>query len=634
MKLKYRHLFSPIQIRGITFKNRILSAPIGAWVFSPSNYIFDYAISMYEEKVLGGAAAVTVGHTEILQEECEPFGLYFDLFRTEGAAALAEFAEAIKQHGSHVSVQLNHAGHYGMTDSQQFSGVVSIQALTEEKIMTIIGRYAAAAKKLRTAGFDMCMIHGAHGWLPMQFLTHTMNRRTDRFGGSLENRMRFPIMLIDAVREAVGQDMLIEYRISAYDPDTDPELFEETVTFVNAIEKKVDLINVSSGNMHTSDGVRHAFPTYLEPRGTNIRSAAALKARVNIPIAVTGNITEPDTADRIIAEGAADFVAIGRGLIADPEWPRKALRSQEEDIRPCIGCYNCLDIMHHNHFFGCDVNPRSGREHRVRQITPARVPRKVTVVGGGPAGMQAAIVAAERGHKVVLYEKSNVLGGLLRITDADPLKYRLKAYKDYLVRQVEKHGIDVRLNTEAAAELVEAGAPDAIIVASGSTPIIPHIPGVDRSNVMTAVEAHQRGAELGERVTVIGGNLSGCETALYIQHLGKTVTVVEMTERILADANFALEPALRFRLDNGVRCITDAKCTAISDEGIYVTQALGNTELIPADSVVLAVGMRSTSETVHSLLDSAVEVIPVGDCIRPATVRQASRTAYFGALGI
>jgi pyruvate/2-oxoglutarate dehydrogenase complex dihydrolipoamide dehydrogenase (E3) component len=248
--------------------------------------------------------------------------------------------------------------------------------------------------------------------------------------------------------------------------------------------------------------------------------------------------------------------------------------------------------------------------------------------------MQAAITAAERGHRVTLYEKSDALGGLLKVAENDPIKYLLKKYKDYLIFQVNKHNIDVRLNTEATPEMVEAGAPDAVIVASGSEHIIPSIPGVERSNVITAVDAHKPGARLGERVVIIGGNLVGCETALYVQQLGKDVTVLEMTKRLFADANFAVEMAIRARLENGVRCLAGARCTAISERGVHITSKDGKEEMVPADTVILAVGMRSTVDTVRSVLDCAADVVPVGDCIQPGTVQQASRTAYYAALDV
>ena len=645
MKRKYPHLFSPYKVRNITFRNRIVAAPIGAWTFSPRNFIFDYAISMYEEKAYGGAAAVTFGHTEVNAEEedSDDFGLYFNLRNRQGTAALSEFAEAMKQHGAHVSLQLNYGGtavgrpggvYYGPSGYVREDGAV-VQEMDEDKIAKTIAQYVDSAKKLKTTGFDMCMIHGAHGWLPAQFLSPKTNLRKDRFGGSLENRMRFPVMLVNAVREGVGDDFVIEYRISGVDPKTDPELFEESVVFIKAIEDKIDLHHISSGAMDDEEASLHTFPSYLEPRGTNIHLSAALKERVDVPIIVVGAITDPEMAEQIIAEGKADFVAMGRGLIADPEWPNKARRGEDEDIRPCIGCYNCLEVMHERHYFGCDVNPRTGREHRLGEIVPARVSKKVIIVGGGPAGMQAAIAAAERGHKVALYEKTDALGGLLKITEGDPVKYLLKKYKDYLIRQVGKHDIEIKLNTEVTPEMVEAAAPNVVLVASGSNHIIPGIPGVDRDNVMTAVDSHQPGAKLGQRVVVVGGNLVGCETALYLQRLGKDVTMVEMTDQLYADATRIIGGSIKVHLDRGgVNCITNAECTEISDKGVHITIKSGDMQVIPADTVILAVGMQSTTDLVDSMLDCAADVVPIGDCVQPGTVRQASRTGYFAALDI
>jgi 2,4-dienoyl-CoA reductase-like NADH-dependent reductase (Old Yellow Enzyme family)/thioredoxin reductase len=635
MERKYPHLFSPLTIRNTTFKNRVIASPLGAWTLSPHNYIVDYAISMFEAKAAGGPAAVTFGHTEVNAEEedTDGFGLYMNLRKREGIAALAEFAAAIKQHGALAGLQLNYSGYYGPSESKSRGKVM--KAMTEEKIQKTLGQYVAGAKKLKLAGFDICMIHGAHGWLPMQFFSKDVNRRTDKWGGSLENRLRFPLTLVDAIREAIGDGMLLEYRVSGYDPVTQPELFEELVTFIKAIENKVDIIHVSSGAIASQGNGGHTFPTYLEPAGLNVPLAAALKKRVSVPIAVVGNITEPDMAEEIVASGKADLVAICRAFIADPEWTNKVRRGQEADIRPCLECYNCLEVMHHTHYLGCDVNPRSGREHRFGEVTPAKNPRRVVIVGGGPAGMQAAITAAERGHKVTLLEKSGALGGILKIADNDPLKIRVRKYKDYLIRQVKASGVTVKLNTEATPAMVESQHPDVVIVASGSSHIIPDIPGIDRPDVLTAIQAHKEGVELGKRAVIIGGNLAGCETALYARGLGKEATVIEMRDILHADANFAVGPSMDERLAaDGVRGITGARCTGITAKGVQVVHKDGKTEIIPADSVILAAGMKPNADVFRAMYDCAPEVIAIGDCLKPGTIREASRTGYFTARDI
>lgn len=673
MEQNYPHLFSPIRVRGMLFKNRIISAPLGAWVFSPDNYLFDYAISMFEEKAKGGAAAVCVGHTEInyKEEDSDGFGLYFDLRHRQGTCALTTYAETLQRYGCHASVELNYGG-LGMGQPQGgppqkgpkgpngpkgpgkppkemeegpggpagASGVRydlnlggtpegQFRPLTRERIQEIIGQYVDCVKKLRTCGFDMVTIHGAHGWMPARFLDPKANRRTDEYGGSLENRMRFPLELMLAVRQAAGSKMVVEYRVSGVDPEKDPVAFEEQVEFLNRLEGLADIIHISSGDM--SDGGIHTFPSYLSPRGVNRRVAAALKKRVRIPIAVVGAISDPEMAEEIIANGEADFVAMCRTLIADPAWPNKARAGKVGDIRPCIACYNCLDQMHKTHFLGCDVNPRCGMEHRMPTRQTAAEPKNVLVVGGGPAGMAAAITAFDCGHWVTLVEKTGALGGLLKCSDGNDVKWMLNRYKEYLVRQVAKRNIRVLLNTEATPELVEAEQPDAVLVASGSRPIVPKIPGVEGENVMTCLELHDRMEELEGPIVLIGGNLVGCEEALYLHSKGKQdITVVEMTDRVHADAGMVgneLDANLR---EAGVTIRTNAKCVAISDHSVTILED-GIQREIPCKYVVLAAGMRSGSGVYERLIGTAPIVEAIGDCIQPGTVRGASRTALYAA---
>ena len=642
---RYPHLFDQITIRGFTFRNRIIGAPVGAWVFSPDNYMFDYAIDMWEEKAAGGAAAVTVGHTEVNYGEMDSdhFGLYFNLRDRKGMAALTEFASAVRQHGAHVSVELNYGGippkdpspgvYYAPSAYITDCGV-EVQEMTEEKIAETVAQYADCAKKLKQAGFDMVTIHGAHGWLPQQFLSPKTNHRKDRFGGSLENRMRFPIMIIEAIREVVGEDMLIEYRINGMDPDRQSYEFEETIEFIHAIEHKIDLLHVSAGgNEHIEDLIRN-MPSYLMPRALNADWAGAIKARVRVPVAVVGAITEPEDAEAIIASGKADFVALARGLIADPEWCNKARRGQAEDIIPCIGCYRCLSHMHKTHQLACSVNARTGREHRIPRQTTASQKKKVVVIGGGPAGMQAACTATDRGHDVILFEKTDSLGGLLKISANNPIKVRLDLFRQYLIRQVEKRNIQVKYKTEATPDLVEAEQADAVIVALGSIPLIPQICGVDNEHVMTAMEAHASPDLVGARVAVVGGNLVGCEAALHMLSLGKTVSLIEMTDSIHQDAVPEVAAALDYHLAKGVIIYAGAKCTNITPDGAEILLKKGIYQFIPADTIILAAGMKPLKEESARFLNCAPDVIVIGDCTKAATVYEATHQGYFAALDI
>ena len=641
--MKYPNLFKPALVNNKYFKNRILGAPLGVWTFSPDNYIFDYSISLFAQRAAGGAASVMLGHSEVMTgtEELESFGLYFDFHkRPHGSAALAEFAYAVRQHGAHVGVQINHSGanihgtpgktYFAPSPRERDDGVI-IKEMSREKIAETIAMYVDSAKRLKLAGFDMLMLHGAHGWLLDQFLSPQTNFRTDEYGGSFENRSRFGRELTEAVRQAVGDEFIIQYRVSGVDPRNNPERFGELVDYLKSIGSLIDIVDVSSGATQSEEKA-HTFPSYLDPRGTNLTLAEPLKAQLDIPVSVVGNISDPDFAEQVLADGKADFISMSRALVADPELPKKARCGHSEDIRPCIGCYNCLEIMHDTHFFGCDVNPRTGREHRIPKPAPVTNPKKVVIVGGGVAGMEAAVTADACGHKVILFEKSDSLGGLLKLTDGDSVKYLLNRLKNYYLTQIDKSNVEVRLNTEADANIVAAEQPDVVFLASGSEPAIPPIKGVDGANVFTCITAHDNKSSLGKRIIVIGGNMVGCETAISLHAAGKEVSIVEMTGKLHSDANPILELAFNLKMKD-ISTFTNARCTEIKDNGVIV-ETIDGLQFIPADSIVLAVGLKSRRELCDSLYTLGGNYAELGDCIKPANVRQAIRTAHYAALDI
>ncbi len=632
MQQRYPHLFSPYRnSRGFTFKNRLMASPIGIWSFIPANGVGLYALEHFEEKARGGCSVVTMGDTPVDAAERAGMGNQLDL-RSPNAprAFLSEFAAAIGQHGAFASIQLNHSGlgnGTGMEGTEEKPKTVA--EVSDEEMALVIRQFAESAAVLKQCGFQMCMLHFGHGKFIDQWLDPAENLRSDLHGGSVENRIRFPAAIVRAVREAVGEHFMIELRMTGTSPETEPERFQTHVALVNAVQDQIDLVHVSSHGAGF-ESFLYSFPCYLQPECLNVSYAAAMKRCVKVPVVAVGGVNSAAQAEEILASGQADFVAMGRALIADPELPRKSQRGQEADIRPCIGCHNCLMQMHAIGYFGCDINPRAGRGSRIPESYTAPQPRRVVIIGGGPAGMQCAITASDAGHSVLLLEKAETLGGILCAFDHDPVKYRMRRYKEYLIRQLEKRPITVRLQTEATPEMVENEHPDVVVAAVGSSHIIPQIPGVDGGNVYTAMQAHALLDQLGSRVAVIGGNLVGCETALSLLESGRQPTIVEMTGRLHADLDVPVSLILDRALENGVQALTNARCTAIAQDGI-TAQTQDGERFVPADSVVLAAGMRSNCDLAEQFRSCAPEFYNIGDSLAVGTVRNCSRSGFMTA---
>ncbi len=641
----YPNLFHPITIGRMRFRNRIWSAPNMMSHMDYQGRPSDSMIAYYREKAMGGAAVVTIGDTPVDREHGATNPRSFACTE-ENLPMLSEMAKAIHEGGARASLELNHGGRtgireanygdanwmpWGPVDDVRWDGE-KIHGMTPEEMDLVAEHYAHCAELLKTAGFDMCLLHGGHGWLLDQFLSPLYNTRIDEFGGSLENRAKFPLMVIERVRARCGPNFLIEYRMSGAEEIEGGLTKEEGIAFAKMLDGKVDIIHVSAA-LDTEDAQAvHTHPTMFLPHGVNVHYAADIKAAgVKTPVLTIGAITTPELAEQILAEGKADLIGMARPLIADPHLPEKAQHGHPEDIIPCLRCLDCLTGMQGGCNFACAVNPRSGREDRYDRIPAAKAKRKVLVVGGGPGGMKAAATAAERGHDVTLAEQSGQLGGLLKFTDYDNLKWDLMRLKNYLITQVEKSGAKVLLNTQVTADFIREGGYDAVIVAAGSTPSKPPIPGLDTAEHATTV--YTKLENVGKRVAVLGGGLVGCETGLFLAEHGHDVTIIEMQPEIAPEANWMhREGMLQSFAKAPITVRTNLRVASVDSDGVTAIDEAGNAVKIPADTVVYAMGMRPNTAAVEALQDACIDVIPVGDCVQARRARHAMEEGFWAAV--
>ncbi len=650
---KYPLLFSPIKVKNTVFRNRIMATPTSlSWANFYSGEPQDMTLFYYEDKARGGAASVTLSETTISRNHGASRGVghYIvpDYSIGDPGPQLIKITESLRRHGAVPSVQIHHAGDvtfpaciggedpWGPNEWTRPDGV-HVRALDEETMHLIANDFAEAAWWAKQDGFGMVQVHGAHGWLLGQFQSGATNHRTDKYGGSVENRANFPLMVVKAIRERVGNDFLVEYRMSGDEHLEGGITGEEAAEFAAIIQDYVDIIHVSAGSYYTAR--EYTFPGSYQPRDTNTHLAAMVKKKVHIPVATVGAHMDPSIMEQILQEGKADFIAIGRGFIADPELPHKISDGRLEDLRPCIRCNNCLGRKYEGRN-NCDINPVAGAEMWSLRMPDVREKRSVLVVGGGPGGMQAALTAAERGHTVTLAEKTGELGGMLKFAYMDPHKQDLSNYVDYLKRQVAKHAIKVELSTEVTVDYIEKKQPYAVICSVGAEPIIPKFPGMDVLPSCHAMDAYIK-PELvkGDRVVVIGGGMVGCETAIFLGGMGKTIDLVEMQQELAPDANrIHKDSMMEVFLDpkNAITQHLGTKCLEFTPEGVKVLRPDGKEEVLPADCVVYAVGMKSRHDLMMELQSAGgvKRFFAVGDCKVPQRILNAVHEGHCAAMDI
>ena len=648
MKTKFPHLCQPITLGRVTFRNRMFSAPMGGTDITADCSVGPRTPGFYELRAKGGAAAVTASELVVHPQTDASHMFHINLTTPGNLAGWTFLADAVARHGVVPSVELSHSGQYagtylvdkdkkksltqfGPSDWVRPDGI-PVKALTKEQIADIVKSYGEAATLAKRVGFQMVMVHGGHGWLVNQFLSPAFNHRTDEYGGSFENRLRFAREVLTEVRKAVGPGFPIEFRMSGAELFDGGYTLEDGVKIAQGVEDLVDLIHVSAGSYQFGFFTTH-LPMFA-PHGNNVYLAAEIKKHVHKPVATIGALNDPAQMEEIIASGKADVVEMARALLADPFLPNKVMAGQEDEIVRCLRCFTCMAERPTTGTRRCTVNPLIGRECEGTDVLPAARKKKVVVAGGGVGGMKAAITAAQRGHQVILLEKTDELGGILKSEQALPFKYEMYQLGLTFARQMEKEGVEVRLNTPATPELLEQLAPDALILAVGSSPIVPPLPGIDGDNVVVVNNYYLEKEKVADTVVVLGGGLAGCECAVHLGMEGKQVHLVEMRDSLAVDCNIRHRPILMQQVDKYTTVHTGLQGLRVTEEGLVCKDGEGKEVLIPGKTVICAVGQRSNRDTVNELRGCAPFVREIGDCARVSNITNAVYQGYHAALDI
>ena len=648
-KNRYPHLFEPIRIGNLRLKNRIIAAPTSPSMITTEGHMTPEMCAYLEEKAKGGAAVVTYGEAIVHSATGKSHNKQLQLDSFGVKQMLAEAVRMIHNAGAYANIQLSHGGKYGglasvggdqdvaekaYGPSHEMTEQGEVFEMPKEMILEIVESYGKAAKLCKDCGFDMVMVHAAHGWLFSQFLSPYYNRRTDEFGGSLENRARFLMMALDAVRAAVGPRFPIECRFSGDDLTEQGLNAQQCIELARLIEDKVDLFNVSCGNYEDPEMFCRTHPSSFFPRGVNVYLAAGIKKAVSKPVSCVGALNDPKQMEEIIASGQADLVEIGRGLLADPYIPYKAYHDLADDITPCLRCYECFGETSKCEMVKCTVNPTMGYQLLEKYGRPApERSKKVLIAGGGPAGMEAAITAAQRGHDVTLAEKSGRLGGNLHPAGAADFKEDIAKLCDLMIRRTEKAGVKIELNTEVTPEYVREFDPDYLVIAIGSNELKPPIKGMDGDNVIMAIDAELHPEKLGKRVAIMGGGLVGAEAAISFRHEGHEVSVIEMKPAVADEVNSFYRGGLLPQVERAADIYVNTKVMEIVPEGVKVERG-GEVFVIEADTVVCALGFRAPYDVVDALAAEADEFAIIGDCSNVGQIYQAINQGYYTALRI
>jgi 2,4-dienoyl-CoA reductase-like NADH-dependent reductase (Old Yellow Enzyme family)/thioredoxin reductase len=643
-------LFQPGMMGKVEVKNRIVMAPMCTFAQGPEGEILDKTVEYYAARARGGVGFIMGQTTNIMRESRTYYrsSVYDDKF----IPGLKKIADAYHQNGSRGAFQVSwHGRLYAKwrNDEEEPEKIKPLApspitefltpypkdltpdlapVATKEDIKRVTNGYAEAARRVKEAGFDAVSVHGGHGYGLCQFLSPLANRRTDEYGGSVEKRARFACEVLEAVRKKVGADYTIIFRYSGSDFLEGGITLEDSVRQAHLfVEAGADVLDISASEQAST---QYQFVPFAFPQGVIIHLAEAVKKVVKVPVVTVGKISDPDFANEVIKQGKADFVALGRALVADPDWANKAQEGRADDIRHCVYCLNCANSPDHPYIFKegltCAVNPANLKEKEYA-IKPTPVSKKVMVIGAGPAGMEAARTLAERGHQVNLYEKTDKLGGQWYIASQQELKKQdYPRVIEHMSLGLTNARVKIRMNTEVTPELVKEIKPDVAVVATGAVPQSLDIQGADGDNVVQANDLILGKAKVGDKVVVIGGRYLGIEIADELHSQGKQVTLV--TRRALGrGVQRDLYLTLRNRIiEKGIQFFANAPVTEINEKGVYIVfdERLA---FIPADTVVMAVGVKPENRLIEALKGIVPEVYAIGDCVQPRDLMEATREA-------
>ncbi len=667
---KYPHVLSPLVVRGHVLKNRLeVSNSLPHFLQGNEPFPAESVITHYANKAKAGAAIVTcMGINNFSRDMIVPMEADFthfpdfDLYNPACQNYLMQMADAIHYHGAVAcmgffvgppsgyplqkpdgSLEIlrlsdiansrplseEEVDPFGQSDMMTRSVKAALLNTTPEHMEFIADSLAQQVKILKFLDFDMVSIHLCYrGQLPTQFLSPLTNTRKDEYGGSLENRAKFPLMCLKKIREAAGRDMIVEILFSGEEPEGGYTM-DEGVEFLKMAEPYVDIVQFRAGEADPN----HPIPFEQEHTPFLKYAENAKKKGLKMKVACVGGFHYFDDVEAAVAEGKVDIVSAARAFISNPNYVQLMQEGRADDLVPCLRCNKCHGRGPHDPFVSvCSVNPRIGIEHRLDVLeSPAQPGMRIAVIGGGPAGMKTAMDLCDRGHKVTLYEAEDHLGGAIYHADFVPFKWTLRDFKQYLIHQVEKRPIDVKLNTRATPEMVQAEGFDMVISALGASPAKPPIPGLDKPHVMVATESMIHPETVGHNVVVIGGGEVGVEAGMNLAQKGHKVTVLEMTH-MLAPESTAIHYYSMFKDAweklPGFHSVVKATVTAVEDDRVTYLDAEGVEHAIPCDSVVISLGMRAKTDEALAFSSTADRFAIIGDCKKPATVQQAMRQAY------